>query len=201
MSKQMFQTKSNICLDIYSTSVPIRLARVVSRGSVLATMIPSHSKVFKWKCVHVQWCMNGAYLHLSSACTHACLPACLYTCMCACLPYPPHLQWVPCSLVHTAASDCSSASPPAAPPYPSGKGRHRKTGTYREEVILLGTLLKLLHLSDQCALDQKMSITTESLPSRLLGQCCNPLQCKYTHICTPYHCFRGFCRPSPTHLK
>ena len=139
----------------------------------------------------------NVYLHLSSACTHAFLPVCLYTCihMPACLPVHMHVCLPVClppsltmSPLFSGPHSCfrlkfSITASRSTIPF-RGRQRHRKTGTHREEVILLGTLLRLLHLSDHCALDQKISIPTESLPSRLLGQCCNPPQCKCTHIHT-----------------
>ena len=146
------------------------------------------------------------------ACTHVCLPACLYTRVPACLPVHMHVYLPSCvppsltmSPLFSGPHSCfrlkfSITASRSTIPF-RRRQRHGKTGTHREEVILLGTLLRLLHLSDQCALDQKISITTESFRFRLLGQCCNPLQCKCTHICTPYHCFRGFCYLNPTHLK
>ena len=128
--------------------------------------------------IHTYACLpvhNYACLYTRMpACTHVCLPVCLYTCMCTCLPaVPPSLTMSP---LFSGPHSCfrlkfSITASRSTIPF-RRRQRHGKTGTRREEVIHLGTLLRLLHLSDQCALDQKISITTESLPSRLLGQCC-----------------------------
>ena len=119
--------------------------------------------------------------------TYACLPvhnyAYLYTRMPACLPVHMHVYLLACvppsltmSPLFSGPHSCfrlkfSITPSRSAIPF-RRRQRHGKTGTHREEVIHLGTLLRLLHLSDQCALDQKISITTESFRSRLLGQCC-----------------------------
>ena len=146
-----------------------------------------------------EWCMN-VYLHLSSDCTQVCLPACTHACVPACLCTPVtyneslvlwstqllqiEVQHYPQPLYHTLQEKAKTRK---------DRNTQRRSDSLRYTVEVVALVLSV------CT--RKISLTTESLPSRLLGQCCNPLQCKYTHICTPYHCFRCFCYPSPTHLK